>query len=338
MQTVNEIVKIKNAGDSTAQLNYNIVSARILDAITDNYVASDEVTSKYIEDKISHDYPFHININLEKNFALEGGDTATFEVSISWPLDSGKDALDSEWGTKANKFQQNEILKHQNDNSYQINSAIKIVLSVTAEQYIEGPTASDYNFALGTPIMYDVMNKVRCSVLSTTCLNTYVIDANSTLGDTNVTLLPDLKDNYNNGFFNQYDTLLSSLTATWNATTRALKVEDILKIISRDVTNSYLVRPNLSDSIVGLLSEGTRMSDLINNTINSNGYIKFDNQKFTYFNSAKCYWFKDNYGAKGFALGNIDSTNSKIYGENNDSTTKCSVVPIIIASKANLKI
>jgi hypothetical protein len=38
MTTVNEVVNIKNLGDSDAQVKYSIVSARILDNTSDNYV------------------------------------------------------------------------------------------------------------------------------------------------------------------------------------------------------------------------------------------------------------------------------------------------------------
>ena len=56
-------------------------------------------------DTLSHDYPFHVNIDLSKNYISSHGDSSTFEVSVSWPLDSGNDSLDSLWGMNAYNFQ-----------------------------------------------------------------------------------------------------------------------------------------------------------------------------------------------------------------------------------------
>ncbi len=113
MDVVNEVVNIKNMGDSDAELNYKIVSARILDNEKDNYVIDDsKVSSDYVEDKLSHEYPFHINVSLSKNYILAKGEDSDFEVSISWPLDSGSDTLDSLWGNEAYKFHQKEHEKN----------------------------------------------------------------------------------------------------------------------------------------------------------------------------------------------------------------------------------
>ena len=70
MATMEEEIKIKNLGDSDAQVKYQIASVRILDKEQDNYVINDSVTSDYVEDKISHDYPFHINVNLSTSINL----------------------------------------------------------------------------------------------------------------------------------------------------------------------------------------------------------------------------------------------------------------------------
>ena len=86
MDIVDEVVNIKNLGDSDAQLNYSIVSARILGDEADNYLIDDTTTSsEYVEDVLSHNYPFHININLSKNYILAKGEESSFEVSVSWP-------------------------------------------------------------------------------------------------------------------------------------------------------------------------------------------------------------------------------------------------------------
>jgi len=336
MDIVDEIVNIKNLGDSDAQLNYSIVSARILGNEADNYVIDDTTTtSEYVEDVLSHNYPFHININLSKNYILAKGEESSFEVSVSWPLDSGIDSLDSLWGTEAYKFEQSEITKKNNDANYQIKPSIQIVISVKAEQYLESDTTSDPKYDLGDVVLYDVVNNEVCTEISTTCLTTYVIDTNNTLGNDTVTLLPNVKNTYLSGSFNDYAMTLSSITSGWTVGTRALTVEDLLKITSKDVIGSTLIRDNISDLIIGKLNYGTRMNTEIAKAVSSNGHYNFSNEKFNYISSANCYWTSSEYNSSNsFAVKKIDEINSKIYGE--AKTTSCNVVPVIIAPKANL--
>jgi hypothetical protein len=83
METMHESIKIKNKGDSNAKLSYLIKSARILD---------EEIEIKndgqdYLKDRLSHGYPFSINVDLSDNFILAKGEEAEFEISVSWPLD-----------------------------------------------------------------------------------------------------------------------------------------------------------------------------------------------------------------------------------------------------------
>lgn len=336
MDIVDELVNIKNLGDSDAQLSYSIVSARILGDEADNYVIDDTATtSESVEDVLSHDYPFHININLSKNYILAKGEESSFEVSVSWPLDSGIDSLDSLWGTEAYKFEQSEITKKNNDANYQIKPSIQIVISVKAEQYIESDTTSDPKYNLGDVVLYDVVNNEVCTEISTTCLTTYVIDTNNTLGDDTVTLLPNVKNTYLSSGFNDYAMTMSSVTSGWTVETRALTVEDLLKITSKDVIESTLIRDNISDLIIGKLNYGTRMNTEIAKAVSSNGHYNFSNEKFNYISSANCYWTSSEYNSNnGFAVKKIDEINSKIYGE--AKTTSCNVIPVIIAPKTNL--
>ena len=100
MDTISEVVNINNLGDTDAIVNYSIVSARILDSSEDNYVASETLSTEAIQDKLSNEYPFHINISLTKGYVLAKGEKAQLQVSVSWPFDSGDDIKDSEWGSK----------------------------------------------------------------------------------------------------------------------------------------------------------------------------------------------------------------------------------------------
>ena len=43
------------------------------------------------------------------------------------------------------------------------------------------------------------------------------------------------------------------LTNTWTVTNRDLKLSDILNLVSQDIDNTYLIRNNLSDRIIGYI-------------------------------------------------------------------------------------
>jgi hypothetical protein len=344
METITEIVNIRNLGDSDAQIKYSIVSARILDNPDDNFVVNETTTikSEYVEDVLSHNYPFHININLSKKYLLAKGDEASFEVSISWPLDSESDEIDSLWGNAAYQFQKEEEEKKKEDENYQIRPAIQIVLVLTAEQYVKTDTASDPNYNLGDMILFDVENNQRCEEVSTTCLETYVIDVDNVMSNEVVSLLPNPnKPYYNdnevyNGYYDEYQTIFEGVTSDWNVETRALTVEDILRIISRDIINSVLVRESISDRIIGNLNYENRIVTELERATNKNGYYRFVNENFNYLSSIGCYWTSSEYDdINAFAVKQISETYSKLYDEKKDSI--CNVIPVILANKADLE-
>lgn len=326
METVSEKVDINNLGDSDAQVSYKIDSARVFDY--------DLTDLENLEDKMSHEYPFHINISLSKNYAEAQGGHSELEVSISWPLDSDNNELDSKWGNAAFEFQNNELNKHNQDSSYQIRPTLKIVINLTAEQFIETNESPDKSFNLGDLILYDVIDNKVCTELSSSCISTYVIDVNNKIGDTTVSLLPDLYKSYGVGKYTNYDNLLNTLIGRWNVNLRAATVEDILRPISKDVVNSVMVRDNLSDEIIGNLNDPNRLTSEINKLISYNGYFKYSNSKFPYLASNKCYWVKSDYQDGAFAFIKIDDDYSKIYKE--DVSTNCTILPIIEVSKSNL--
>lgn len=336
MDTVNENVNIKNLGDSDAQVKYSIESARILNNAQDNYVVDGTTTtSEYVEDAVSHDYPFHININLAKGYVLSKGTNSSFGVSVSWPLDSGDDALDSLWGTDAYAFQQSEESKKAADPNYQTRPSIEIVISLTAEQYLEADTTSDTRYNMGDTVLFDVANNHVCGEVGSTCLKTYIMDVNNKLSDTTVMLLPDPNNTYLSGTYGNYSSLLATETASWAANARPLLVDDLLKIVSTDVIHSYFVKSGVSNSIIGNLNYANRMNTEITRATSYNGHYEFVNTKYSYLTSSNCYWTGSEYNSSnGFALKAIDENSSKIYGE--AKTSSCNVIPVIIANKSNL--
>ncbi len=328
MDTEIENVDVNNLGDSDAQISYNIEYVRILnDEFTD-------ITTEELIDKLSHDYPFHINMNLSKAYALAHG-SSHFDISVSWPLDGGNDDLDSLWGNQAYEFYLQEQQKLVNDPSYVVRPSLEIVVRIKAEQLMLTNASADMNYNLGDVILFDVVDNKKCDKVSDTCLKTYVIDVKNKVGDTVVKLLPDLSNNFVTSPFSEYSKSMSSITDGWAVTTRSLIMNDLLSVISTDVINSVIVRDNLSDVVVGDLNYGTRITTELKNVVNANGYYKFNNNNFSYLNTSKCYWVNTSYDTNNaFALTRIDSTSSKLYKE--DKTSICSVVPVILATKSSL--
>jgi hypothetical protein len=335
METISEIVKINNLGDSDAGIKYSIVSARILDNEDDNYIVEDETTSEYVEDILAHEYPFHININLTRSYVLAQGLPSYFEISISWPLDSDDDALDSLWGSEAYKFQQSEENKKKDDSNYIIKPAIQIVISLIAEQFIEEDLASDVRYNLGDKVLFDVVNNNTCDEISSTCIETYIIDVNNNLGDEIVTLLPNLNNTYSSGVYNEYSNILNDITSDWSVNTRELLVSDLLRVISTDIMNSFLVREDISNLIIGKLTYNDRIDKEIIRAINYGGYYSFINAKFPFLLTSNCIWTNTEYGSvKAFALNKINDSKSKLYGE--EKTSTCNIVPLLLVNKLDL--
>ena len=185
MDTISEVVNINNLGDTDAIVNYSIVSARILDSSEDNYVASETLSTEAIQDKLSNEYPFHINISLTKGYVLAKGEKAQLQVSVSWPFDSGDDIKDSEWGSKAYNF----LKKNPSQ------TPIEIVLKLNAEQMMKGGKGSDPNYDAGKVVLYDVQQDKECYALSETCIKTFVLDSNNQQKDDKVRLLPYFTNN-----------------------------------------------------------------------------------------------------------------------------------------------
>lgn len=333
MDVHTETIKMKNLGDSDASVKYKIESVRIFDQETgtSNYTDNDFIR---LEDSLSHDYPFHINISLSKNYILSKTDETLFNISVSWPLDSGHDEEDATWGNQAYSFKNSEANAKELDASYMIRPSIKIVINLTAEQYMENPDSQDLNYPLGKSILYDVVSNQKCTQVSSTCLSTNVIDVNNKRSDTKVTLLPNVESINDTTNYANYDTSFNNKVSSWTVETRKLQLDDILKIVSNDIIDSKIVTPNLSDEVIGTLKYNTRLAaQLIDFATSDKSYV-FSND-YTYFLSNNCYWTTTEYdNNKMFSVvSNIDNTT--IYGE--DKTNSCKIVPVILANKSALE-
>jgi len=334
METVYKRIDIKNLGDTDADLSYSIFSARILDEELD--VSGDD-----IEDLLSHGYPFKININLDKRFVLIGGKDKSFiEMSISWPLDSDQDEFDSEWGSLASEFQRNEIERKKITSSYEIRPAVNIVIALQAEQAFEDPTKPDQNFTLGEDVLIQIITGRLCGTISANCLKTYVIDPDNKIGDDTVTLLPNPYGSsfttFRRGPWQNYTTMRNQFTSSWGlVTTRGLRATDIMKVISNDASNTLLIRPDLSDSILGNIEYENRMTSELQKLLTGNGEYSFASERFEFIISSDCYWLETEYDTtRGFALRRYDGETARMFGYLKGNT--CNVIPVIIANKNQL--
>ena len=330
MDTVTELITIKNLGDTDDKLKYKINSARILNDEKDYYEVGNKVTSTYIEDALSHNYPFHINISLSKEYLNSKDEDATFEVSISWPLDSGDDILDSTWGSNAFMFEESEKSKKENDSNYQIEPSIKVVINVVAEQSIDELSDTDPDYQLGSLVLYDVVNNQICDEISDSCIETHVLDTNNLISDRTVRLLPSFND-YTSVVNSEYSNKFNEIISSWNVNTENLKATDIIKVVSTDINNSYIKNSDISDQIIGSTNYGTRANDILNKVITSNSYITYNKVMFPYLTSFDCIWTSDSYNDKVFTLIDNDSTSMKLDGSSKDIS--CKVIPVIVANK-----
>lgn len=315
MEPRKEEITIKNLGDADTKLKYKINKARILDSQNDYYEMSNNMTSDYIEDAISHNYPFHIDISLSKLY-LDSKENATFEVSVSWPLDSGNNALDSLWGNNAYQYTQAQELLLPEERS----PAIEVNINVTAEQAIDDLDSVDTRFLLGKKIKFDTSTGETCTS-GNTCIDTYVIDTFNAVDDQYVNLLPST--DLGNGTYQDYQ----NINPSWNTDFRLLTATDILKIISLDIDNSLIKINGISDRIIGKTNNTSRINSIISNTVTNDGYFTYTQPNYLKYNS--CVWTSDTYSDKAFAL---DDT--KLYGENKN--TECKMIPVLHVQKNKL--
>ena len=315
MEPRKEEITIKNLGDADTKLKYKISKARILDSQSDYYEMSNNMTSDYIEDAISHNYPFHIDISLSTLY-LDSKEDATFEVSVTWPLDSGNNALDSLWGNNAYQYSQAQELLLPEERS----PAIEVNINVTAEQAIDDLDSVDTKFLLGKKIKFDTSTGETCTT-GGTCIDTYVIDTFNAVDDQYVNLLPSTS--LGNGTYQDYQ----SINPSWHTDFRLLTATDILKIISLDIDNSLIKINGISDRVIGKTNNTSRINSIISDVVTNNGYFTYTKPNYLKYNS--CIWTNDTYSDKAFAL-----DNTKLYGENKN--TECKMIPVLHALKSKL--
>ena len=101
MENSEKTVTVKNKGEIKAELDYQIMSLKVLD---ENYKVGENITVDELINKINTEYPFKINITKDDTLLSQGAGDGAFSVTVEWPFESGNDELDTLWGNKAYEY------------------------------------------------------------------------------------------------------------------------------------------------------------------------------------------------------------------------------------------
>lgn len=105
MEDFNDSITAYNLGERSAEISYEIVSARILS--TNYNIDGLSYTSAQMENILANNFPFKTTFTLENtNISASHGNT-TFSVNVTWPFESNNDALDTYWGNQAYTYSSN---------------------------------------------------------------------------------------------------------------------------------------------------------------------------------------------------------------------------------------
>ena len=121
MEPFERVIQVNNKGEVTANLRYEVRSARIIDEYYEvgqiNPATSQEYTPTDIENILKNNYPFEVTIDIdETDFGVVDG-IGYYTITVSWDFESGDDELDTLWGSKAYEFYEN----HPGEEAVEIN-------------------------------------------------------------------------------------------------------------------------------------------------------------------------------------------------------------------------
>jgi hypothetical protein len=105
MPDYNDSITAYNLGEKSAEISYEIVSARILS--TNYNIEGGSYTSGAIEVILGNSFPFKTTFSLANTVINPEVGNTTFSVHVTWPYESNNDALDTYWGNQSYLFSQN---------------------------------------------------------------------------------------------------------------------------------------------------------------------------------------------------------------------------------------
>lgn len=100
METFEKVISVKNRGEVRATLSYEIESLKILDEFYD----SNTYTTDQLYTRMQTMYPFKIDIEAEDDDLVASTGSGEFRITVSWPYESNQDEVDTNWGTKAYEY------------------------------------------------------------------------------------------------------------------------------------------------------------------------------------------------------------------------------------------
>lgn len=112
-------ITIYNNGDTDADLSYQISSITLF-GIKNQYNESQNENINNLLSNIQRDFPFTITPGFS-NPILAAHSSESFDISINWPYESGNDARDTEWGSRAYTY------SNEHPNSSSLVMEIKII-------------------------------------------------------------------------------------------------------------------------------------------------------------------------------------------------------------------
>lgn len=294
-ELTSKTINIKNTGDLPSTISFKINYLRIFDK------EFDTTNQEELFDKISQEYPFTINFNLDSNYLDNDYDT-NFTYSIIWPLDSGNDSLDTEWGTNAYNFYESEKNKYNADNSYTIRKGIELIVELVVEQYVgEDTEVPNINYTLGKKILYNPITLNNCNDGEENCYKYYIIEENNLVSSTEVLTMISPSE-------------ITTLVPYSETNENSIKLNDILNIINNDVLETNIVRNNLSNRTLGNVYDINKYTDILNLINNNNATIEFSKLKYNYLKSNECYWlYNETYN--NIAIKNKDENTIMLYKE-----------------------
>ena len=126
MTTYSRNIRASNNGDTPAELSYEIMSATLFGT---TYEPNSEMTSAELADMLANNYPFSITVTLSTDVIQVGNHNEYYNISVSWPYESGDDLADTYWGNLSYDYQQ----------SHPGESCIVLQIKIIATQQEENP-------------------------------------------------------------------------------------------------------------------------------------------------------------------------------------------------------
>lgn len=132
MTNATQTVTISNTGEKAADITYEMKMLRIFD---DYYLSTEYaqelgpsapagaqvMSAEALLNKIQNDYPFTLSLSTAQA-TLQVGQSSSFSMSFSWAYETGEDETDTDYGTRAKTYYE------ENDGKPVIQIILKIVV------------------------------------------------------------------------------------------------------------------------------------------------------------------------------------------------------------------